>query len=152
MAETQALYHLLKELFLLIDHGDRQLFNQHRLTVPRFYALEHIHHHTGLSSRELSQLLLCDKSNTSRLLRALESEGLIWRAPHEADARTTRIYLTPAGTALYQEAYAAHAWYNQRRFRTETPIDADDLLSALQTLKCRLQQELAGPEPAFGLS
>lgn len=146
MAETQALYHLLKELFLLIDNGDRQFFNQHGLTVPRFYALEHIHNHIGLSSQELSQFLLCDKSNTSRLLKALEGEGLIWRAPHEDDARKARIYLTPAGRALYQRAYATHSCYNQVRFGSETTVDAGALLAVLQTLKSRLQQGLARPE------
>lgn len=41
--------------------------------------------------------MFCDKSNITRLVRALEDEGIVCRRPHESDGRALRLYLTDQG-------------------------------------------------------
>ncbi|MCA9927918.1 MAG: MarR family transcriptional regulator, partial [Anaerolineales bacterium] len=93
MNEKEMLYNLLKEIFILLDDGDRRLFGQYKLTPPRFYALTHINEEPGLSSSKLSDRLLCDKSNVTRIVKGLEAEGHIIRKQHETDGRTKQLYL-----------------------------------------------------------
>ncbi len=102
------LYDLIKESFLLLDFGDRGLFDQFGLSISRYYALHHIAANPGLSPSRLSQLMFCDKSNITRLLQGLEKDGYIERVRHEVDARVQCLFLTHEGQRLYGEARLAH--------------------------------------------
>src|SRR5690606_41950811 len=113
--EAIQLYNLLKEVFLLLDDGDRRLFNAYSLSHTRFYALYHLGTQPGISSSQLSELMFCDKSNISRLLKGIEAEGWVLREPHESDGRAQRLYLSPAGEALYARVSQAHLTYNRER-------------------------------------
>lgn len=143
MRDQDKLYNLLKEAFLLLDFGDRQLFSYYNLTAPRFYALYHINHEPGISSSQLSNLMFCDKSNATRIIKGLEAEGYVVREPHETDGRSLRIYLTESGTAVCQQAMVAHAAFNQTRLDCITEIEQGNLIQGLATLNQRLQNALA---------
>ncbi|PIE81504.1 MAG: hypothetical protein CSA11_03965 [Chloroflexi bacterium] len=142
MADASHIYNLLKEIFFLIDDGDRQLFSQYNLSVPRFYILWHLRNEPGISSRRLSELMICDKSNITRLSKGLESDGLVVRQPHETDGRALRLYLTERGERICREAFEAHQAYNDQRL-TCYPGDAqEDLQQYLERLKDNLFTEL----------
>ena len=135
MADPQTLYSLLKEIFLILDDGDRQLLSQYSLTPSRYYALVHLGENPGMSLSELSDLMLCDKSNATRIVRGLELDGLALRRPHETDRRAIRLYLSDAGDELRRQAVGAHDRYNQGRLQTVTNGDAEALLGDLLQLK-----------------
>src|SRR5690554_4878244 len=116
MDEANTLYTVLKEIFLLLDDGDRRLLANFDLTVPRFYALLHLGEHPGLSISELSDLMFCDKSNITRLVKTLEAEGLVYRQPHDSDGRVLCLHLTPQGKTLREEVLAIHRQRNETRF------------------------------------
>ena len=118
MSDNEKLYDLIKETFILLDDGDRRLFSQFNLTPPRFYALSHIAEESGLSSSRLSERLLCDKSNVTRIVKGLESKGYIERQPHETDGRAIRLFLTETGTAVLQQVQSAHTQFNQTRINS----------------------------------
>ena len=145
MSERESLYNLLKQTFILLDDGDRQLFGRFRLTSPRYYALLHISEKPGLSSSELSDRLLCDKSNVTRIVKGLEGAGLIIRKPHETDGRTLRLYLTEEGKAICAEVSAAHQNYNDLRLNCISEISQGNLLENLSILNESLQKELSQP-------
>ncbi len=145
MSEREALYNLLKQTFILLDDGDRQLFGDFNLTAPRYYALLHISEKPGLSSSELSDRLLCDKSNVTRIVKGLESAGYIIRKPHETDGRTLRLYLTEQGKAICIKVTAAHQEYNDLRLNCISEISQGNLLENLSLLNESLQQELLKP-------
>jgi len=126
MSDNENLYNLIKETFILLDDGDRRLFSQFNLTPPRFYTLSHISEEPGLSSSRLSERLLCDKSNVTRIVKGLESKGYIERRPHETDGRALRLFLTEKGTAVLQQVQSAHTQFNQTR------IDSIDTHSQAQ--------------------
>jgi MarR family transcriptional regulator, organic hydroperoxide resistance regulator len=142
MADATLIYNLLKEVFFLIDDGDRRLFNQYNLSVPRFYILWHLGNEPGISSRRLSELMICDKSNITRLSKGLEFDGLVERRSHETDGRALRLYLTVEGERIRKEALASHLAYNEQRLIYYAGEAQDGLQEYLLRLKESLQAEL----------
>ncbi|MCI0394769.1 MAG: MarR family transcriptional regulator [Chloroflexi bacterium] len=144
MADPQQLYNLLNEIYLILDDGNRRFFSRFNLTVPRFYALLHLGEQPGLSFSELSELMLCDKSNITRIIRGMEADGLVVRRPHETDGRTLRLFLSQAGEELRHQVTAAHEQFNQARFDALEGIMQDSLLAELLRLKKSLRTQLDG--------
>lgn len=142
MLDEARLYGLIKETFLLLDFGDQRLLEQYDLTVPRYYALYHIHRCPGLTPGELSNYMFCDKSNASRLLRSLEQAGAVERRPHESDRRSLRIFLTPTGLTLFTTAAAAHETYIRQRLGLIPAAARSQVCAILETLNEQLQEDL----------
>lgn len=148
MERATALYNLFKEIFLLLDDGDRRLLARYDLTVPRFHALLHLGEQPGLSVSELSSLMFCDKSNVTRLIQGMEAENLVRRRRHESDGRVLCLYLTPAGEALREQVFEMHQKRNDRRFNGALAEgEREVLFSALNRLKAGLEHELEGARP-----
>lgn len=145
MSKKERLYNLLKQTFILLDDGDRRLFGQYNLSPTRYYAILHISEKPGLSSSELSDRLLCDKSNVTRIVKGLENTGYIVRKPHETDGRTLRLYLTEQGKTICTEISAAHQKYNELRLSCISELSQDNLLDNLSLLNESLQEELLQP-------
>lgn len=142
MASPQEVYSLINEIYLILDDGDRRFLNRYGLTPARFYALVHLGDRAGLSLSELSGLLLCDKSNASRIIKAMAAQGLVNRQAHESDGRTMRLYLTPQGDSLRREVIEAHTVYNRERLSGAEEIDEDNLPESLIQLKSQLVANL----------
>lgn len=142
MSEKEKLYNLLKETFILLDDGDRHLFNQFNLSPPRYYALYHLFESPGISSSLLSDKMLCDKSNVSRIIRNLEADNLIERKPHEADRRSFCLFLTDEGTAVVNQVIQAHKNFNARRLSCLDEIAEGNLLNNLSSLNQSLTQSI----------
>lgn len=142
MSRREQLYNLLKETFLLLDDGDRRLFSQYDLSAPRYYALLHIIEEPGISSSGLSERLICDKSNVTRIVRGLEAQGFIVRRPHETDGRTQRLYLTEKGQTVCREIQNSHHAYNDARLMEIDENTRDSLLHTLGQLHDSLQTSL----------
>jgi DNA-binding MarR family transcriptional regulator len=143
MSHSFRLYNLLKETFLLLDFGDRQLFEQFHLSIPRTYALYHIASTPGISPSQLSERMFCDKSNITRLVQGLESDGLVIRRPHESDGRATCLHLTPAGAALAARVTVAHEQSVEARLQQVDCEAAVGLSTTLAQLNRQLAASLA---------
>lgn len=138
--QADALYTLLREIYLLLDEGDRELFAHYGLTIPRYSALFHLGRQPGLSASELSDLMFCDRSNVTRLVRRLESEGLVTRQPHESDGRVLCIYLTEQGESLREKVRSAHRARNRQRFSQYLAgLEQDRILRSLSELRESIQ-------------
>ncbi len=134
-----AIYRLLQEIGLQLDHHDRRLLADLGLTLPRFYTLHHVSGSPGLSLTRLSQRLLCSKPNTTRLVQSLEHEGFIRRQADADDGRAACLYLTAVGRALYRRAARRHAQEVAARFAV-LPVERQARLHADLS---RLREELA---------
>ncbi|MCA9947765.1 MAG: MarR family transcriptional regulator [Anaerolineales bacterium] len=143
MSDRETLYNLLKQTFILLDDGDRRLFGHYDLSPTRYYALLHIMEKPGLSSSELSDRLLCDKSNVTRIVKGLENTDHIIRKPHETDGRTLRLYLTEKGKMVCSQISTAHEAYNELRLSCINEISQGNLLENLTILNESLQEELS---------
>jgi len=138
MNEREELYNLLKEVFLLLDSGDRQFFGRYDLTVPRYYTLYHLSETPGLSLSQLSDRLFCNKSNVTRIFRGLEEKGLVLRRNHETDGRVLRCFLTEEGTAVLARVSQVHKQYNENRLNYSDKRQQKNILESLTKLKQQL--------------
>jgi DNA-binding MarR family transcriptional regulator len=139
----EQLYNILKETFFLLDDGDRHLLNEYNISPSRFFAMVHINEEPGISSSELSDRLLCDKSNVTRIVRGLENQGFIRREPHETDGRTLCLYLTEQGLETCNHIQIELKLYNENRLNNLDSVVQDNLLQTLQNLNRALQADLA---------
>ena len=99
------LYESLKSIFLHIDNHEKAFLAQFGLNVPRFYVLVHVQEHAGINYIDLSDLLLCTKSNTTRIVRGMQKDGLINRENDPNDRRSYQLTLTKAGQDLFNRVY-----------------------------------------------
>src|SRR6267154_6315660 len=58
---------------------------------------------TGLSQRELGDVLVVDRSNVTGLLDRMEKAGWVRREDHPKDRRIHRVVLTATGQALWRQ-------------------------------------------------
>ena len=99
------LYESLKSIFLHIDNHEKVFLGQYGLNVPRFYVLMHVENNPGINYILLSELLLCTKSNTTRVVRGMQKDGLINREVDPNDRRSYRLTLSKAGRDLFNRVY-----------------------------------------------
>ena len=106
MTQTRMqLYESLKAIFLHVDNHEKTYLSDYGLNVPRFYILLHISHKPGISYIELSDLLLCTKSNTTRVMQGMYKDGLVTRKNDPEDGRSYNLYLTEKGKELLNKVY-----------------------------------------------
>lgn len=96
-------YRLINEVFLIGDDIDRQLFSRFSLTVRQYHLLNWLHRKGQASLTELANLLLCDKSNVTGIIRRLKTAKLIEELP-KSDRRYTTVRLTETGQHIHQQA------------------------------------------------
>jgi len=99
------LYKSLKSIFLHIDNHEKAFLAQFGLNVPRFYVLMHVEKNPGINYIDLSDLLLCTKSNTTRVVRGMQKDGLINRELDLKDRRSYQLTLSKAGHDLFNRVY-----------------------------------------------
>ncbi|MAT45715.1 MAG: hypothetical protein CL609_25565 [Anaerolineaceae bacterium] len=143
MKNADDLYDQLIKCNLLLADGDRQFFSKYQLTPARFYALKHIQADSGLSLSELSNRLLCTKGNATRILRAMENDGLLTRCADPTDQRAYRLELTEQGKVLFEEVSIAYQQFNISRFGFEDLDTLRTLTGTIQALNHKLQTHLS---------
>lgn len=147
MSSQMTIYNTIKEIYFWLDYGDRQVLDAFKLNVPRFYLLKHIYDNPGISFTKLSVLMISDKSNITRLIQAVEADGLVERKPHDTDRRTWTLFLTEMGKDVLVRAIAAHEAFTQERFASVH--ENGDLLKRLievrQALQVQIDQRASQP-------
>ncbi len=124
------LYESLKSIFLHIDNHEKAFLAPFGLNIPRFYVLIHVQKHPGINYIELSDLLLCTKSNTTRIVRGMQQEGLIIRKNDPNDRRSYQLTLSPEGNQLLTKIYPD---YVKLVDRLMSMLDKDKLNSYLNS-------------------
>ncbi|HBO34162.1 MAG TPA: hypothetical protein DD636_05410, partial [Anaerolineaceae bacterium] len=99
------LYESLKAIFLHIDNHEKTYLSDHGLNIPRFYILLHVAQNPGINYIDLSDRLLCTKSNTTRVVQGMAKDGLITRQNDPNDGRSYQLYLTETGAELLARVY-----------------------------------------------
>ncbi|HYC69590.1 MAG TPA: MarR family transcriptional regulator [Opitutaceae bacterium] len=81
-----------------------RIFRPHGLTEAQFNVLNVLGPNpAGLSQRELSDVLIVDRSNVTNMLDRMEQNGWVKRGDHPADRRIYVVTLTPEGRKLWQK-------------------------------------------------
>lgn len=105
------LYGSIKSIFLHIDNQEKEFLSKFDLTITRFYILTHVNNNPGINYIDLSELLLCTKGNTTRIVSAMQSEGLLVRRINPGDRRSYHLYLTERGEDLFEEVHGEYLGY-----------------------------------------
>ena len=98
-----SLYQSMKSISLHLDDGERSLFSKFGLTTSRFYILKHVNAYPGINYIDLSELMLCTKGNTTRIVQGMLGDGLINRLENSNDRRSYQLYLSKSGEILFKE-------------------------------------------------
>ncbi|WP_423822495.1 MarR family transcriptional regulator [Salinisphaera sp. SPP-AMP-43] len=72
------------------------------LTVSEIRVLKSIARAAQCTAQTIAERMLQDKARIARLIKSLQSAGLIDRQPHPADSRSQQLTLTVAGERLYR--------------------------------------------------
>lgn len=114
-----------------------RLFRPHGISDAQFNVLNVLGTApSGLSQRELSDVLVVDRSNITGLLDRMEKSGWVQRADHPEDRRVYLVTLTPAGKKLWQKVLPE---YVAAVRRVTALVPETELKRALETLR-RLEE------------
>lgn len=106
----------------------------------------HIHDHPGMNYNELSDLMLCTKSNTSRVVSAMQRDGLVRRNVNPDDRRSFHLYLTERGNNLFKEVYLTY----QEHIKQLLAKFSEDQLQAYTMVSAHIE-ELVEPNGIVGI-
>jgi DNA-binding MarR family transcriptional regulator len=113
--DTAALAH---DLRLAVMRFSRRLRSQRvdtTVTLTHLAALSTLKRHGPMSPGELAAHERVQPPSMTRVVVALEAQGLVTRTPHPTDGRQVVIDLTPQAEALLgEEAQAREAWLSGR--------------------------------------
>jgi DNA-binding MarR family transcriptional regulator len=86
--------------------ASRRIFKPFGLSEAQFNILHILQDSPAtLSQRELSDILIVDRSNVTGLIDRMESAGWVKRLPVAGDRRAYQVSLTPPGRKLWQKVY-----------------------------------------------
>ena len=139
------LYESLKSIFLHIDNHEKAFLARFGLNVPRFYVLMHVEKNPGINYILLSDLLLCTKSNTTRVVRGMQTEGLINREVDTNDRRSYQLTLTEAGHDLFNRVYPDYKKLVDKLMSMLDKSKLEDYLKASSEIENTLTPNRAEP-------
>lgn len=99
--------YLMEQTVIYTKIKGAQFFNELKIgvTIDQFVALDAISANENICQRDLSKLILKDRSNTGRILNILEEKGFITRALEAKGKRPVKkIYITEKGKKLVEES------------------------------------------------
>lgn len=141
-----AVYNRLQQIHVLLDDGDRRSLNSMELTSPQYHLLLHLATRgggPGLTITELADLLICTRSNATRMVQRLEQSGLVELNRSDEDRRLVRVTLTKTGAESFARAQALHTTSLKRRFAGLTPVQLEKLDELTRVLVAALEADLA---------
>ncbi|MCQ4165491.1 MarR family winged helix-turn-helix transcriptional regulator [Tahibacter harae] len=102
LADATALHAAVSDLVRIYQFRDRDKICCYDISVTQCYALEALAGRGPMRSQALAELLLLDKSTTTRVVDALERKGYVERRADAADARALSLQITRKGRTLYE--------------------------------------------------
>lgn len=112
--EEKEIIHYVDSIFYLMEQTvtyskikGAQFFNELSMgvTIDQFTALDAIYCNENICQRDLSKIILKDRSNTGRILNILEEKGFINREIETKGKRLVKkIYITDKGKKLVEES------------------------------------------------
>jgi DNA-binding MarR family transcriptional regulator len=121
------------------------------LTPAQFGVLTVLQSHPGMGQSSLARALGFDKVTVLRVLRGLQSRGLVQRVPAEDNRRNISVTLTDEGAELLQRAQKPAEKAYRRLMAPLNREQQEQLLELLQLLTGELEEEARAafvPPPA----
>lgn len=103
---TESIIYAMEQTVIYFRVKGAQFFNELNLgiTIDQFVALDAIYCNDDICQRDLSKLILKDRSNTGRILNILEENGFVKREIETKGKRLVKkIYITDMGKKIIEE-------------------------------------------------
>lgn len=103
---TESLIYLMEQTVVYFRVKGAQFFNELNLgiTIDQFVTLDAIYCNNDICQRDVSKIVLKDRSNTGRILTILEENDLIKRAVETKGKRLVKkVYITDKGKQIIEE-------------------------------------------------
>jgi len=126
----------LARVFQKVDRASAEHLRAWGLSIAQFDVIAQVGSAEGITQQELADKLLVTKGNICQLLDRLEQHGLIRR---RQEGRVNHLFLTDAGTRLYQEAAPAQEAFITRQLASLAPEEQAQLLALLRKLDHALE-------------
>ncbi len=101
--DAEALHSALSDLVRVYQFRDRDKICCYDISVTQCYALETLVEKGALRSQALADVLMLDKSTTTRVVDALVRKNYVERQRDTDDARALALKVTRSGRALYEK-------------------------------------------------
>lgn len=140
---TESLIYLMEQVVTYSRVKGAQFFNELKMgvTIDQFVALEAIYCHNDICQRDLSKIILKDRSNTGRILNILEENGFIKRELETKGKRLVKkIYITKKGENIIQENHPKLRERFTRIFEDISEEEFSNLRNTLQKMKENLSK------------
>lgn len=111
------------------------------LTPAQFGVLTVLKSHPGLGQSSLARALGFDKVTVLRVLRGLETRGLVARAPAPENRRNVSVALTPEGVAILAQAQKPAERAYKRLLAPLDKAQQAQLVELLQLLTGELEDD-----------
>ena len=103
---TESLGRLIYLTAQEIKNYAEKLLKPYDLTLEQFHLLKHMSLDSGMSQRQLGDLVNKTPANITRILDRLEQKDLVIRRRNPKDRRGTHVFLTDQGSGLVEEVFA----------------------------------------------
>ncbi len=104
--DTEPLGRLIYLTAQEIKNFAEKLLKPYDLTLEQFHLLKHMSPDSGMSQRQLGDLVNKTPANITRILDRLEQKNLVIRRSNPKDRRGTHVFLTTQGSRLIEEVFA----------------------------------------------
>lgn len=103
---VDSIFYAMEQTVTYLGVKGAQFFNQINIgvTVDQFAVLDAIYTNNDICQRDLSKLILKDRSNTGRILNILEKNGFITREIETRGKRLVKkVYITAKGKSIIDD-------------------------------------------------
>lgn len=126
--------YLMNRIVARYNHSLAETLKDLSLTTPKMRVLSVLSVVNGPVIRELAIFSLVGPSTLSRVLDAMEADGLIRREAHEQDSRSCRVYLSDRGGAYYEKLWPKMSSEYQRMFAGTSREERAAFVNTLQKI------------------
>jgi DNA-binding MarR family transcriptional regulator len=127
-------YHLIHELYVLLDAYDRETLGRFGLIASQYRLLMILAARPGQRLTELSARMLLSKSTISRTVEQLEAMGWVSRLDDPHDRRAQCVMLTPLGYERQAAISNIHLQSLEERLRCIPKPELEQLESLLKRI------------------
>jgi DNA-binding MarR family transcriptional regulator len=97
----------------------------------------------GVPATKIAPLMGMGTSSLTRLLKTMETDGLIYRQPDEQDRRVVRIFLTEKGQQLREKAKTVVLNFNEKLFGKITKKEMEAFAKVTSIIRDQTENEIA---------
>lgn len=140
---TESIIYLMEQVVVYFKIKGAQFASQldMNITIDQFAVLDAIYCNDDICQRDLSKIVLKDRSNTGRILNILEDNGFIKRAVETKGKRLVKkIYITEQGKKVIEENHEKLRNGFHKIFEDVSQEEFDILRRTLNKLKDRLSK------------